>query len=133
MLLLARSISIVVPTGKGEKAWSLAPPLSRLFLPAVQQLVNPWLLMWPMNNTLVYFPQQQSNGGFIHASVINGEADESARMHVLHGPPGSHHLHERQDDDDFVGGGTGGMAVKFGAFVKGYYERMVESASENKK
>ena len=86
--------------------------------------------MWPINNTLVYFPPQQSNGGLIHTSVINGEADKSARMHVLHGPPGSHHLHERQDDDDC--GGTG-MAVNFGVLVKKYYERIVESASKNKK
>lgn len=121
------------------------PPLSNLFLfsPIVQQLVNLWmqqLLMWPRDNTFAHFLQQQqkqqSNGGFVDAGD-NREVDEAARMHVLHGPPGAHHLHERQDDDDYVGGGGGGggtgMAVNFGALVKKYYERIVESASENKK
>ena len=58
--------------------------------------------------------------------------DECARMHVLHGPPGSRHLHERQDDDDYIGGGTG-LAVNLGIFVKKYYERIVESAIQNRK
>ena len=58
--------------------------------------------------------------------------DECARMHVLHGPPGSRHLHERQDDDDYIGGGTG-LAVNLGIFVKKYYERIVESARQNQK
>ena len=110
---------------------SLEPSFSIFFPSVLQLLVNLWmqqLLMWPGNNGSVYLPQQQR----ACSNILSGEADPSSRMHVLHGPPGSHHLHERQDDDDYVGGGTG-MAVNFGAFVKRYYERIVESASEDKK
>ena len=57
---------------------------------------------------------------------------ECARMHVLHAPRGSRHLNERQDDDDYIGGGTG-LAVNFGTFVKKHYERIVESARQDQK
>ena len=66
--------------------------------------------------------------------VTIGEFGEASRMHILHGPPGSHHLHERQDDDDYGGGGAGPEAViKFSSFVKKYYERIADSAGDSKK
>ena len=87
--------------------------------------------MWPIV-TRVCVHLYQSYGAFIYASAISGVVDESDRMHILHGPPGSHHLNERQDNDDYMGSSTR-MAVNFGAFVKKYYERIVESASETRK